>query len=216
MCESPREGVCGATDFLLSKHELAQERLYRLWKAGWVKGQNVMLKDMVMEVMANTAKRLLKKLPTMCLYLPQLISLSRLVLFSVTISSFVLSITKMLLWEDNSKKLNSNVIVWSTSACFFVGNFEFWGTGEIWSWSKYSDLPNIRAADVINSSEHISTHPYTPVHKNTYTFHYKNTPTWWLIFMNFTRFWLIYGFCPKNLGDHRKYIFSSVKENNYY
>ena len=62
-----------------------------------LKGQNVMLKDMVMEVMANTAKRLLKKLPTMCLYLPQLISLSRLVLFSVTISSFVLSITKMLL-----------------------------------------------------------------------------------------------------------------------
>lgn len=39
--------------------------------------QNVMLKDMVMEVMADTAKRLLKKLPTMCLYLPQLISLSR-------------------------------------------------------------------------------------------------------------------------------------------
>ena len=46
-----------------------------------LKGQNVMLKDMVMEVMANTAKRLLKKLPTMYLYLPQLISLSRLVLF---------------------------------------------------------------------------------------------------------------------------------------
>lgn len=42
-----------------------------------LKDQNVMLKDMVMEVMANTAKRLLKKLPTMCLYLPQLISLSR-------------------------------------------------------------------------------------------------------------------------------------------
>merc|ERR1719464_1148578 len=42
-----------------------------------LRGQNVMLKDMVMEVMANTAKRLLKKLPTMCLYLPQLISLSR-------------------------------------------------------------------------------------------------------------------------------------------
>jgi hypothetical protein len=46
-----------------------------------LKDQNVMLKDMVMEVMANTVKRLLKKLPTMCLYLPQLISLSRLVLF---------------------------------------------------------------------------------------------------------------------------------------
>merc|ERR1719464_2527410 len=41
-----------------------------------LKGQNVML-NMVMEVMANTAKRLLKKLPTMYLYLPQLISLSR-------------------------------------------------------------------------------------------------------------------------------------------
>ena len=40
-----------------------------------LKDQNVMLKDMVMEVMANTAKRLLKKLPTMYLYLPQLISL---------------------------------------------------------------------------------------------------------------------------------------------
>merc|ERR1712086_90346 len=39
-----------------------------------LKGQNVMLKVMVMAV---TAKRLLKKLPTMCLYLPQLISLSR-------------------------------------------------------------------------------------------------------------------------------------------
>ena len=46
-----------------------------------LKDQNVMLKDMVMEVMANTAKRLLKKLPTMYLYLPQLISLSRLVFF---------------------------------------------------------------------------------------------------------------------------------------
>merc|ERR1719464_138511 len=42
-----------------------------------LKDQNAMLKDMVMEVMANTAKRLLKKLPTMFLYLPQLISLSR-------------------------------------------------------------------------------------------------------------------------------------------
>merc|ERR1712238_363386 len=39
--------------------------------------QNVMLKEMVMEVMADTAKRLLKKLLTMYLYLPQLISLSR-------------------------------------------------------------------------------------------------------------------------------------------
>ena len=48
-----------------------------------LRDQNVMLKDMAMEVMANTAKRLLKKLPTMCLYLPQLISLSRLVLFSI-------------------------------------------------------------------------------------------------------------------------------------
>merc|ERR1712129_366103 len=38
--------------------------------------QNVMLKDMVMHH-PDTAKRLLKKLPTMYLYLPQLISLSR-------------------------------------------------------------------------------------------------------------------------------------------
>ena len=37
MCECPRAGVCGGTDFLLSKHELAQERLYRLWRAGWVR-----------------------------------------------------------------------------------------------------------------------------------------------------------------------------------
>ncbi len=36
MCETPRAGVCGGTDWLLSKHELAQERFYRLWKAGWV------------------------------------------------------------------------------------------------------------------------------------------------------------------------------------
>ena len=36
MCESPRAGVCTNTDWLLSKHELAQERLYRLWRAGWV------------------------------------------------------------------------------------------------------------------------------------------------------------------------------------
>merc|ERR1719464_1992400 len=65
-----------------------------------LKGQNVMLKDMVMEVMANTAKRLLKKLPTMCLYLPQLISLSRLVLFYISKKRHVyfLSLkTKMLL-----------------------------------------------------------------------------------------------------------------------
>jgi len=41
-----------------------------------LKGQNVMLKDMVMHH-PDTAKRLLKKLPTMYLYLPQLISLSR-------------------------------------------------------------------------------------------------------------------------------------------
>ena len=39
MCESPAQaGVCGGTDFLMSRHELAQERLFRLWKAGWVTG----------------------------------------------------------------------------------------------------------------------------------------------------------------------------------
>ena len=42
MCESPRAGVCGGTDFLLSKHELAQERLYRLWRAGWVHDEHVL------------------------------------------------------------------------------------------------------------------------------------------------------------------------------
>ena len=43
MCESPRPGLCGGTDFLLSKHELAQERLYRLWRSGWVRDENVLL-----------------------------------------------------------------------------------------------------------------------------------------------------------------------------
>ena len=43
MCEHPRAGICGGTDFLLSKHELAQERLYRMWRAGWVREENVLL-----------------------------------------------------------------------------------------------------------------------------------------------------------------------------
>ena len=42
MCESPRPGVCGGTDFLLSRHELAQERLYRLWRSGWVRDEYVL------------------------------------------------------------------------------------------------------------------------------------------------------------------------------
>ena len=42
MCESPRPGLCTNTDYLLSKHELAQERLYRLWRADWVRGDNVL------------------------------------------------------------------------------------------------------------------------------------------------------------------------------
>ena len=42
MCESPRPSVCTNTDFLLSKHELAQERLYRMWRAGWVREENVL------------------------------------------------------------------------------------------------------------------------------------------------------------------------------
>ena len=41
--ESPIIGACKGTDFLLSEHELAQERLYRLWRAGWVQGENVLL-----------------------------------------------------------------------------------------------------------------------------------------------------------------------------
>ena len=49
-----------------------------------LKGQNVKL-NMVMEDMANTAKRLLEKLPTMYLYLPQLMSLLRFVYYSATI-----------------------------------------------------------------------------------------------------------------------------------
>ena len=28
---------------MLSEHELAQERLHRLWRAGWVRDQNVVL-----------------------------------------------------------------------------------------------------------------------------------------------------------------------------
>ena len=43
MCESPHAGVCTNTDWLLSKHELAQERLYRLWRAGWVTEGDVQL-----------------------------------------------------------------------------------------------------------------------------------------------------------------------------
>jgi hypothetical protein len=43
MCEPPRAGVCTNTDWLLSKHELAQERLYRLWSAGWVTEGDVQL-----------------------------------------------------------------------------------------------------------------------------------------------------------------------------
>ena len=43
MCEPPRAGVCGGTDFLMSSHELAQERLYRLWRAGWVTKGDVQL-----------------------------------------------------------------------------------------------------------------------------------------------------------------------------
>ena len=43
ICESPIIGACKGTDFLLSEHELAQERLYRLWRAGWVQGENVLL-----------------------------------------------------------------------------------------------------------------------------------------------------------------------------
>merc|ERR1712183_687868 len=58
-------------EYSLPHTSLARGRLMLMLKV-----QNVMLKDTVMEVMANTAKRLLEKLPTMYLYLPQLISLS--------------------------------------------------------------------------------------------------------------------------------------------
>ena len=43
MSESSNSGVCGETGLLLSEHELAQERLYRLWRAGWVRGEDVLL-----------------------------------------------------------------------------------------------------------------------------------------------------------------------------
>jgi hypothetical protein len=43
MPESPRAGVRGGTDFLLSAHERAQERLYRMWRAGWVRDETVLL-----------------------------------------------------------------------------------------------------------------------------------------------------------------------------
>ena len=43
MLESKSASVCGATHFLLSAHERAQERLYRLWRAGWVRDENVLL-----------------------------------------------------------------------------------------------------------------------------------------------------------------------------
>ena len=42
MLQSPRAGACGGTDYLLSKHEFAQERLYRLWRAGWVHDEHVL------------------------------------------------------------------------------------------------------------------------------------------------------------------------------
>ena len=43
MSESKKSTVREGTDVLLSEHELAQERLYRLWRAGWVRGDNVLL-----------------------------------------------------------------------------------------------------------------------------------------------------------------------------
>ena len=42
MCESPRTGVGRGANFL-SGHEIAQERLYRLWRAGWVTEEFVQL-----------------------------------------------------------------------------------------------------------------------------------------------------------------------------
>ena len=43
LSEDPNSGLCEGTDFLLSEHELAQERLYRLWRAGWLRGKDVLL-----------------------------------------------------------------------------------------------------------------------------------------------------------------------------
>ena len=42
MRESAGHGVRTDTDHLLSEHELAQERLYRLWRAGWVRDEHVL------------------------------------------------------------------------------------------------------------------------------------------------------------------------------
>ena len=42
MRESAGHGVRTDTDLLLSEHELAQERLYRLWRAGWVRDEHVL------------------------------------------------------------------------------------------------------------------------------------------------------------------------------
>ena len=43
MCEPPCASVGGSSNCPISEHELAQERLYRLWRAGWVTGVYVQL-----------------------------------------------------------------------------------------------------------------------------------------------------------------------------
>ena len=63
--------VCGGTDFLLSEHELAQERLYRLWRAGWVRGENVLvwaqsLKRLSLEGDCDYLVWLLQRFPRLC------------------------------------------------------------------------------------------------------------------------------------------------------
>ena len=67
----PNSRVCGGTDFLLSEHELAQERLYRLWKAGWVRDENVLrwaqsLKRLSLEGDCDYLVWLLQRFPELC------------------------------------------------------------------------------------------------------------------------------------------------------
>ena len=70
--------VCGGTDFLLSGHELAQERLHRLWRAGWVRGENVLLwtqsqKRPSLEGDCDYLVWLLQRFPRLCGFLPHML-----------------------------------------------------------------------------------------------------------------------------------------------
>ena len=71
MSESSNNGICGGTDYLLSEHELAHERLYRLWRAGWVRSEYVLLwaqslKRLSLEGECDYLMWLLQRFPRLC------------------------------------------------------------------------------------------------------------------------------------------------------